>query len=359
MDGADISVYGEAKGEYTRQLCVFLVPCLESYFLELLEEAKGLAANPSKTLWHFQSLMQSIPDWNQDKVTKETERIQADCKCDYLEELLTAVFIAHTKVLSAIRLTTRQKKLQITIPKIDHFLHRVLSDSARALWTNAYLFAETNSIDKQKNLRQVSALLQESVLQGIRGLLPVKSILREYLNNEDEDEDSDDEKPVAKPEAKELPEEAKPEEAKPEEAKPEEARAEESKAEEAKAEESKAEESKAEEARAEESKAEEAKAEEAKAEEAKAEESKAEEAKAEEAKPPLTQPTIYIDTKPSVSFSQGHIMFDSDNLENNEIHDIPFAEAELRVDDEEDEENDIESVQIMDEVLPMEADEIL
>ena len=50
-------------------------------------------------------------------------------------------------------------------------------------------------------------------------------------------------------------------------------------------------------------------------------------------------------------------MFDSDNLENNEIHDIPFAEAELRVD--EDEEDDIESVKISDEFLPMEADEIL
>jgi hypothetical protein len=336
MDGADISVYGEAKGEYTRQLCVFLVPCLESYFLELLEEAKGLAANPSKTLWHFQSLMQSIPDWNQDKVTKETDRIQADCKCDYLEELLTAVFIAHTKVLSAIRLTTRQKKLQITIPKIDHFLHRVLSDSARALWTNAYLFAETNSIDKQKNLRQVSSLLQESVLQGIRGLLPVKSILREYLNNEDEDDDSDDEK-VSKPEAK----------------------VEEEKVEEVKEEEEKVEEAKEEvEAKIEE-KVEE-KVEEVKEKvEAKVEE-KVEEAKVESSLPTAqtTQPTIYIDTKPSVTFSQEHIMFDSDNLENNEIHDIPFAEAELRVDDE-DEEDDIESVKISDEFLPMEADEIL
>jgi len=340
MDGADISVYGEAKGEYTRQLCVFLVPCLESYFLELLEEAKGLAANPSKTLWHFQSLMQSIPDWNQDKVTKETERIQADCKCDYLEELLTAVFIAHTKVLSAIRLTTRQKKLQITIPKIDHFLHRVLSDSARSLWTNAYLFAETNSIDKQKNLRQVSTLLQESVLQGIRGLLPVKSILREYLNNEEDDDDSDDEK--EKPATKAKVEQPVVEEEKPvvEEEKPvvEETPVVEEEKPVVEEEKPVVEEEKP------------------VVEEEKplVEEPKAEETPLTQTK--STQPTIYIDTKPSVSFSQGHVMFDSDNLENNEIHDIPFAEAELRVDDEEE---DIESVQIMDEILPMEADEIL
>jgi len=359
MDGADISVYGEAKGEYTRQLCVFLVPCLESYFLELLEEAKGLAANPSKTLWHFQSLMQSIPDWNQDKVTKETDRIQADCKCDYLEELLTAVFIAHTKVLSAIRLTTRQKKLQITIPKIDHFLHRVLSDSARSLWTNAYLFAETNSIDKQKNLRQVSALLQESVLQGIRGLLPVKSILREYLNNEDEDDESDEEKEKelsvsskkGKKEVSDVPEAPQVKEA--------------SEAPEVKEVSDVPEVKEASEAPEAPEVKEASDAPEVKeapealdAPEAKEapEVKEAPQTKEEEKETPLTQPTIYIDTKPSVSFSQGHIMFDSDNLENNEIHDIPFAEAELRVDDEED---DIDSVEISDEILPMEADEIL
>ena len=347
MDGADISVYGEAKGEYTRQLCVFLVPCLESYFLSLLEEAKGLSPNPSKVLWHFQTLLQSIPDWNQDKVTKETELIQKDCKCDYLEELLTAVFIAHTKVLSAIRLTTKQKKLQITIPKIEHFLHRVLSDSARALWVNAYLFADTNSIEKQKNLRQVATLLQDSVLQGIRGLLPVKSILREYLqeDNDDSDEEEKDSEPKVEAEAEpkvEVEAEAEPKVEAPKEEAP-------------KVEEPKEEAPKEEAPKVEEPKVEEPKVEEPKVEEPKEEAPKEEAPNKDSGKELPTQPTIYIDTKPSVTFSQEHIMFDSDNLENNEIHDIPFAEAELRMDDD----TEIESVEISDDVLPMEADEEL
>jgi len=325
MDGADISVYGEAKGEYTRQLCVFLVPCLETYFLNLLQDAKSLSPNPSKVLWHFQTLLQSIPDWNQDKVSRETEIVQKDCKCDYLEELLTAVFIAHTKVLSAIRLTTKQKKLQITIPKIDHFLHRVLSDSARALWTNAYLFADTNSIDKQKNLRQVAALLQESVLQAIRGLLPVKSILREYLQDDSDDdaevtEDKEAEVPEAKPEVVEM--------EKPEVVEMKNPEVVEMKKPEAQAE--------VPEGQTLEEKAE-------------VEEKPAPEVPEVPQVAETPAPTIYIDTKPSVTFSQGHIMFDSDNLENNEINDIPFAEAELRMDDDE----------IPDDEIPMEADEIL
>ena len=383
MDAPEISVYGEAKGEYTRQLCVFLVPCLETYFLNLLEEAKKQSPSAQKNLWEFQNLLQSIPDWNQDKVIRETELIQKDCKCDYIEELLTAVFIAHTKVLSAIRLTTKQKKLQITIPKIDHFLHRVLSDCARSLWTNAFLFADTNSIEKQKNLRQVSSLIQDAILQAIRGLLPVKSILREYLHADEDGEDEDEVVTPAPELAKAEPEEVKVAAAAPEApaapalaapeapapAAPEEVKAE-----------SKAEEVKAvpEEAKAEEVKVEapaETKAEEVKIISISEEVKTPEEAKASgetkasgEVKNELTQaseegkgPMIYIDTKPSVSFSQEHVVFDSNTLNNNEIHDMPFAEAENREDEEEqeDEGRQFENVEISNEVLEMDVDEII
>ena len=183
MDSSDsIGVYGEAKAEYTRQLCIFVVPALETYFLDLLAETKVNEKNPQRVLWVFQDSLKQFPEWNVDKVNRETEKVISSTKCDYLEEILTAVFIAHTKVLSAIRLTSKQKKLQITIPKLDHFLHRTMSECARLLWSNAYLFAENGtSVDKQKNLRQVEQLLHEGIIQSIRGMLPVKSILKEYL----------------------------------------------------------------------------------------------------------------------------------------------------------------------------------
>jgi hypothetical protein len=327
-------------------------------------------------LWHFQTSLQSIPDWNQDKVARETDKIQKDCKCDYLEELLTAVFIAHTKVLSAIRVTTKQKKLQITIPKIEHFLHRVLSDSARTLWTNAFLFAETNSIEKQKNLRQVSSLLQESVLQGIRGLLPVKSILREYLydneGEEDDGEEQDDEEKASSgpsPSAPAAADEASAEAeassvaASPEATKEPEAAAEVSSlvasAEATKESEPAPEATKEPEAAAEATKESESAPEPATESAPEPATESAPEPATESAPEAVTQPAqpaqapmIYIDTKPSVTFSNEHVMFDSDNLENNEIQDIPFA-------GEEDDDDAIDSVLIMDEVLPMDSDEVL
>ena len=192
MDGVD--VYSTAKSEYTEQFCLFLVPSLQSYFLGVIDEAKEREKDQRKILWMFQNLLKDIPDWNQDKVIRETEKIVQTSRCDYLEELLTAVFIAHTKVLSAIRLTNREKKkIQITVPKLEHFLHRSLSESARILWSNAYLFNEQGtSIERQKNLRQVESLLHQAVLQSIRGMLPVKNILREYLNNDGDGDDAEE-----------------------------------------------------------------------------------------------------------------------------------------------------------------------
>ena len=223
VGGDSINVYAEAKTEYTRQLCQILSPAFQIYFLDLLKVAKDKEPETKRLLWNFQALLQEIPDWNQDKVLRETEKIQRDSNCDYLEELLTAVFIAHTKVLSAIRITTKQKKLQITIPKLDHFIHRTLRETGRLLWNNAFLFAEQgSSMDRQKNMRQVEALIVEGIQQSIRSLLPVKTILREYLNDDEgegegaEDEEEGEAEIVAtkeadvKPEAKEIEKKSEP-----------------------------------------------------------------------------------------------------------------------------------------------------
>jgi hypothetical protein len=354
MESPEISVYGEAKGEYTHQLCVFLLPTLETYFLNLLQQAKEQAPTPDLTILKFQEFLESIPDWNQDKVQRETEKIQKDCSCDYLEELLTAVFIAHTKVLSAIRLTTKQKKLQITIPKLEHFLHRLLSDCARSLWTNSFLFEssclkEKNSIMIQKDLRHVAKLLQEAILQAIRGLLPVKSILREYLHDDDEDapekeekedkEEKEEKADASPPEAAETSQSAS-------ESVPISGLSSESEIPAADTaatattttdEETPAPPS-------------------TPVPEDVAQTQQAQQAQQSAVAAGVEQktdqpPMIFIDTKPSVSFSNHHVFFDSDNLDANEIADIPFTEAE--------EDEDSEHINITEETLPMEADEIL
>lgn len=202
MEGSDssASVYTEAKSEYTKQLTLYLVPAFHRFFMELLQQATADEPLAKRQLWKFQESLSQIPEWNMDKVQRETSRIISSIQCDYMEELLTAVFIAHTKVLTAIRIGNKNKRVNIVVPKLDHFFHRALSESSRLLWSSAYLFhSELPPMEKQKNHRQIEQLLHDGVAQAIRGMLPVKNILKDYLTepeheHDDDADDEDDEK---------------------------------------------------------------------------------------------------------------------------------------------------------------------
>lgn len=197
-----LSVYSDARAEYTKQLCVFLVPAYFQFFTELLEKAKQAMVNePKKALWQFQNYLNEIHDWNMNKVNNEIHTILVNSGCDYLEDLLTAVFIAHTKVLTAIRLSSNNKKVEINIPKVEHFLFKVLCETSKLLWSSTYLFRDgISGIEKQQNYRNIEQLINEGILQAVRSLVPVKTILRDFVNNdvggnvnEDDEDDSDDE----------------------------------------------------------------------------------------------------------------------------------------------------------------------
>ena len=193
-----LSVYSDARTEYTKQLCVFLVPAYFQFYIELLEKAKRMMIQePKRALWQFQNYLNEIHDWNMEKVANEINVIQANSGCDYLEDLLTAVFIAHTKVLTAIRLSTNNKKVEINIPKVEHFLFKVLCETAKLLWSSTYLFRDgIPGMEKQQNYRSIENMLHEGIIQAVRSLVPVKSILKDFVNHDStskEDEDSDEE----------------------------------------------------------------------------------------------------------------------------------------------------------------------
>ena len=189
------SVYSEAKSEYTKQLSQFILTPFHRFFMDLLTKASEEEQNSRKVLSHFQDLLSQIPEWNIDKVERETSKIITETRCDYLEELVTAVFIAHTKILTAIRLSNKNKKVQITVPKLNHFVHRSLIECGRQLWGSVFLFqADLPSIEKQKKHREIEMLLREGISIAISGLLPIKSILKDNIPDNGEDDDEEDEK---------------------------------------------------------------------------------------------------------------------------------------------------------------------
>jgi len=201
-----LSVYSDARAEYTKQLCVFLVPAYFQFFIDLLEKAKEASAQePKRALWQFQNYLNEIHDWNMEKVNHEIHTIHTNSGCDYLDDLLTAVFIAHTKVLTAIRLSANKKKIEINVPKVEHFLFKVLCETSKLLWSSSYLFRDgIPAIEKQQNYRAIEQIINEGILQAVRSLVPVKSILKDFVNIDaaemgEEESDSESEDEMEKP----------------------------------------------------------------------------------------------------------------------------------------------------------------
>ena len=48
---------------------------------------------------------------------KKTKRIKNESNCNYLDDLITCVHISHLKLLTSIRVSQKQKKIDIDIPK--------------------------------------------------------------------------------------------------------------------------------------------------------------------------------------------------------------------------------------------------
>ena len=73
------------------------------------------------------------------------------------------------KILTCIRVGNKQKQIDIAIPKLDDFIHKVYIHTARKLYSNVYLFERNISpLQQQKNNREMEVSIKECILTAIR-----------------------------------------------------------------------------------------------------------------------------------------------------------------------------------------------
>lgn len=213
MDDFNTNMLSEARNEYSSRLLNILTPLVIQGFKSIFKEAYELCVKnqeSSKYLMTFQNFLSRVPKWNQEIINVETERIIKTSKCDYLEDILTCVHITQLKILTSIRVSTKQKKIEIDIPKISDFVHRVYIEAARKIYQNVYLFEKhIMPLQQQKNMRECEIIVRECILKVISDSMPIEKILRAYIDETEEEEII--EETVEKPESevKELLEETK------------------------------------------------------------------------------------------------------------------------------------------------------
>jgi hypothetical protein len=186
MDDFNVSALHESKNEWGSRLITILTPLIIDGYKSILDESIKLCKDNNETdkyLMTFQNLISRIPKWNAQIIETERKRIVEKSGCNYLEDLVTCVHIIQLKVLTAMRVGQKQKKVDINIPKLDDFIHKTYINVARKVYKNVYLF-ETGiqPLQIQKNHRELEIIIQECILNTLRESIPVETILKAYMD---------------------------------------------------------------------------------------------------------------------------------------------------------------------------------
>jgi hypothetical protein len=213
MDDFNVSSLHESKNEWCSRLVTILTPLISDGYKSILEEAVKLCKENNemdKYLMTFQNFVSRIPKWNSTIIETEKKRICEKSGCAYLEDLLSCVHIIQLKILTTMRVGQKQKKIDINIPRLDDFIHKVYINVARKVYKNVYLF-ELNvaPLQIQKYNREFEIIVQECILNTIRESVPVEAILRAYMDETVEEDVVEEikeqyiDEPIKKEESKE------------------------------------------------------------------------------------------------------------------------------------------------------------
>ena len=186
MDDFNLSSLHESKNEWSARLVTILTPLIVDGYKSILDEAIKLCKENNemdKYLMTFQNFISRVPKWNPTIIEAEKKRICDKSHCSYLEDLVTCVHIIQLKILTAMRVGQKQKKIDINIPKLDDFIHKVYINVARKVYKNTYLFEiHIPPLQTQKHNRELEVIVQECILNTLRESIPVEAILKAYMD---------------------------------------------------------------------------------------------------------------------------------------------------------------------------------
>ena len=186
MDDFVVSNLHESRNEWCSRLVSIFTPLVIEGIKSVFNESWKICVDNdeiNKYLMTFQNLLSRIPKWNNNIIDEEKKRIIERSGCDYLEDLITCVHIIQLKILTCIRVGNKQKKIDISIPDVNTFVHKVYIQVARKVYSNVYLFEKNiTPLQSQMNNRELEKIVQECIMLAIRESIPTEAIIKAYMD---------------------------------------------------------------------------------------------------------------------------------------------------------------------------------
>ena len=195
MDDFVLGNLQESRNEFCARLINILTPHVIFGLKSIFDEAWRLCIDNDevpKYLMTFQNFLMRVPKWNAAIIEQEATRIVERSGCGHIEELITCVHIVQLKMLTCMRAGSKQKKIDIAIPKLSDFIHKVYINSARKVYSNVFLFEKSKQhLQVQKHNRQLELIVKECILNTVRESIPIEHLLKVYMEDEFIEEDTE------------------------------------------------------------------------------------------------------------------------------------------------------------------------
>lgn len=171
-----MDVLVEAERKYMAKLVNAMAPVMTTAFFDLFQEAKKLSQG-RKVLLQYQALLKEVQNWNNTIVKQHTDNIIKTCSM--FPNLLAAVFVILVKVMSAVKITSESKKLNIKLPTNDVFVHSCYIAVAKSLYDDPYLMVdEMSEMDRRSGLH---TRISKAVHEVVEDFVPIQQILDTYI----------------------------------------------------------------------------------------------------------------------------------------------------------------------------------
>jgi len=185
-----INLLIETKNEYTIHLSNILAPLIYDGFQSIYKKALTISES-NDILKIYQDFLKQIPEWNENTINIETNRIIETTKSkEWLTDLISATLKSNLVVLTFNPNSSKKNKIDSNLYKnikINKFIHKVYIECAREIWNNPYLlYHEYPPIEIKRNQRDCIIIIKDCIKESIRKILQeyFKNILQIYLGED-------------------------------------------------------------------------------------------------------------------------------------------------------------------------------
>ena len=135
--GSNIKVILDVKDEYISKFINITRERFKEGYKSIYDNVKKNNKIKKLVLKEFQDKLKLVPLWSEKMIEDEYNRIKVISKCEYLDELIEALFSSYSQMFM---LVNKQKDDAIKIPSQNYVIHHCYIEIARALWKKPQLY---------------------------------------------------------------------------------------------------------------------------------------------------------------------------------------------------------------------------